>query len=559
MSYTLDKARRGVENAARGAYDLAARAPLFVLSLLFGLQTLPHLQSRALWFSDEIRYADAFTHLVRDHKWLVLYLNGQFYPDKPPVYFWFLALLRWLTNLDGPPLFYLGAALSGLFFLWASYALARIVFAASRELAFGAGLVLLGTFYFMGLSHYSRMDLLFGSLIIMTHVCLFQAWREEQSTRWLSLGLGLAALATLVKGPLGLAFPVATSLLFLFWTRNLRRLRRRDVAIGAGVCLGVLVTWLAAVLLTEDTAYLQNVFHEQIYRRAVNTWHHEQPFYHYLLTLPAAWAPWTLALAALDWGHLLQPSFWNAFWLSREAKEGETSGRVFVWCMLLSGFTLLSVLSIKIVVYLIPLFGPLAILTADGLSRLDERRCQRFGLCVAGLWALFGLVLPFVNLMHPWPIAIRGLIPASLLALAAAWFFWKLAPRRAPLLFVLSMVLVASVWIQPAALVTAPSLDRAMSPKNQAYDLAAYANQGYYALVYKVYPGTYTYYAGRNLHETADLAEVERIVASKPKVVLAMRKKHWEQWPNRPASLTQVHEQWIADQPYVLVIKADAG
>lgn len=554
MPYQLEKARRVVENAARGVYEFAARAPIFALSLILALQTLPHLQSRALWFSDEIRYADAFTHLARDHKWLVLYLNGQFYPDKPPVYFWFLALLRWLTNLDGPPLFYLGAALSGLFFVWATYALARNVYAASRELAFGAGLTLLGTFYFIGLSHYSRMDLLFGALILCAQLCLFQAWRKEQSARWLALGFGLAGLATLVKGPLGLAFPLASSLLYLFWTRDLRRFWRRDTGIGAAVCLGLLGAWLLAVLLVEDTAYLRNVFHEQIYRRAVNTWHHEQPFYHYLLTLPAAWAPWTLALAALDWGYALQPGFWNAFWSSREAK-GQEAGRVFVWCMLLSGFVLLSALSIKIVVYLTPLFGPLAILTADGLTRLDERRSERFGLCVAGLWALFGAVLPFVNLMHPWPIAIRGLIPASLLALAAAWFFWKLAPRRAPLLFVLSMVVIASIWLQPAALVTAPSLDRAMSPKNQAYDLAAYANQGYYALVYKVYPGTYTYYAGRNLHETADLEEVERIVASKPKVVLALRKKHWEQWPNRPASLTQVHEQWIADQPYVLVVK----
>ena len=552
----LDKARQVVGQAAEKLYAVAARAPLFALGLCLGLQTLLHLQSRALWFSDEIRYADAFTHLVRDHKWIALYLNGQFYPDKPPVYFWFLALIRWGTNLDGPPLFFLGAAFSGLAFVWCTYLLARTVLAASRETSLAAGLVLLGAFYFVGLCHYSRMDLLFGAMILLSCICLYRAWQLPAALGWTVVGFGLAGLAVLIKGPLGLVFPLLASLAYLFWTRKLGRLRRRDVAIGAGVCLGLLAAWLAAALLVEDPAYLKNIFHDQIYRRAVNTWHHEQPFYHYFLTLPAAWMPWTLVLAALDWTWVLQPTFWDKIWSSRDAGT-QGDGRVFLWCLCGSGFVLLSALSIKIVVYLVPLLGPLAVLTADALARLEAKRCERFGLCVAVLWALIGLALPFANLLHPWPISIRGVIPAGLLALALAWFLWKLAPRQSPFGFLLCMVLAATLWFQPVALVTAPSLDAAMSPKAQAEDLAAYANQGYYPVAYKVYPGTYTYYAGRTIHETADLAELEKIVSTRAKVAVVMRKKHWNQWESRPQSLSVVHEQWIADQPYVLAVKAE--
>ena len=58
-------------------WDLLRRWPFAALALLTALQTVGTLSTRALWFSDEVRYADAYAGLLRG-KWLVLY----FYPKN---------------------------------------------------------------------------------------------------------------------------------------------------------------------------------------------------------------------------------------------------------------------------------------------------------------------------------------------------------------------------------------------------------------------------------------------------------------------------------------------
>jgi hypothetical protein len=89
-------------------FRLAAWVPLLLPACPAGRPTLPALDSRALWFSDEIRYANVFENVIHGGKWLVMYLNGVPYPDKPPVYFWFLTALLPVYKAAGPALFMAG-------------------------------------------------------------------------------------------------------------------------------------------------------------------------------------------------------------------------------------------------------------------------------------------------------------------------------------------------------------------------------------------------------------------------------------------------------------------
>ena len=44
---------------------------------------------REFWVADETRYAEVLREMIHDGHWIVPRLNGQFYADKPPLYFWF--------------------------------------------------------------------------------------------------------------------------------------------------------------------------------------------------------------------------------------------------------------------------------------------------------------------------------------------------------------------------------------------------------------------------------------------------------------------------------------
>jgi len=535
-------------------YGFLAWAPLVAAALLLGLQTLFALDARALWFSDEIRYANVFENVVDAHKWLVMYLNGVPYPDKPPVYFWFLSSLLPVFKNATPALFMAGAALSGLVFLTATMALSRYVARAGREVSLGAALVLLSCFYFVGLTHYSRMDLLFATLITASHICLFAAWKRDRATGLLLAGFLLAGLATLTKGPLGLIFPLLASVAYLAWTGNFKRLLRRDVVIGLGACLALLGAWVVAAWVGGEHELIKDIFYKQIYRRAVNASHHEQPFWHYLATLPAAWMPWTFLLAALPLKRLVQGQFWAELLQGRRSEDRQ--GQAYLWAIVLTGFVLLSALSTKIIVYLLPLFPALAILTAKGVLGLDEARTRRLWLWVGGLFAVFAATLPFGNFLHQWPdFEINGLWWMTLASALVALALWGLARRIRPGAGLLLMALAVTAWVQPLALVTLPSLDAVMSPKAQAELMGDYVQQGYTPVAYKIYSGVYTYYSGHDVLETQDLPLIENMLHSQDKIVLGMQRRYWDAWENRPQTLRVVHEQWIVDRPYILAVQ----
>lgn len=483
-------------------YRVAAWQPLVVLALILAAQTVLLFESRQLWFSDEVRYANVFQQMVHGGNWLLLKLNGMPYPDKPPVYFWLLEGVRLIVKHMRPSLFFMGAAVSSLAFLASTLYLARRVARADKTLRLAAGAMLLTCFYYIGLSHYSRMDLLFAALIVASQVCLYEALVRDARTLYAPMGFLLMAVAALTKGPLGLALPLLPAFLFALWAGRLRRFWRRDMAVGLGVMLLLLLGWVTGVSLVDDPTawphgggYLQNIFQQQMVKRATDTWHHGQPFWHYAATLPAAFLPWSLLLICLPLGRLFKPAFWRGLVAGR--KNPERHGQTFLWFCFVGGFALLSAISIKIVVYLLPLFAPLAVLSAQALAGLTPARERRFWLAVAILLGLLALAMPFVNFVHPWPIEIKGLYVNAALMLVLALGLWALSNAERWRGALMYLVLALTLWLQPAGLLTAPSLDPAMSPKAQGEVMGEYIAQGYAADAHKVYNGIYAYYASR--------------------------------------------------------------
>lgn len=533
-------------------FALCAAVPLLGIAVLYFLQTYFALDTRALWFSDEIRYANVFEHVINAKKWLVMYLNGVPYPDKPPVYFWFLGLFLPVYGGATPALFMTGAAVSGFLFIAAAVAMNKFILRGGRELSLGCGLVLLCCFYFIGLTHYSRMDLLFAALITASHICLYHAWQKEYAPKLTTAGFLLIAVATLTKGPLSILFVLVSGAVFLAWRGNARRLLKKDVAIGFGLCLGVLLLWVAAAWFGGEKELIKNIFYKQIYRRAVNASHHEQPFWHYFATFPLAWLPWTFMIFVLPIKKIFTAAFWKELTANRKTAD---PGETYLWIVVVSGFILLSSLSTKIIVYLMPLFPALSILTAKGLMALDEQAHKRLYICIGGLFAFVATALPFGNFFHPWPIHVEGLWLVALVSVAAAFVLWRWVRPASPKAALMAMAIIVTAWTQPLMLITMPSLNGAMSPKAQGELMGDYIRHGYKPAAYKIYSGVYTYYCGTNIWETQDLPAIEKMVRSTDKVVLGMQKRYWKRWETRPESLQVVHEQFVVDRPYVLLVK----
>lgn len=548
-----------MKSIAESLWKLLERIPWLVIAAVVFLHTAFTLGTRQLWFSDEVRYANAYENLVRAGKWVVLYLNGNPYPDKPPVYFWFLNIFDQLPGLNMPEVFFVGAAMSGLLFLLASHVLSRVL-GFSRSVSLAAALILCTNFFLLGIIHYSRMDLLFAAFIIGAQALFYRGFTAERGgkseLRCILGGFFLCGLATLTKGPLGLAFPLLTALAFLLVKGEVGRLFSKRMLMGLGVFAGMMVAWLAAALFVEGYDFVHNIVYKQIYKRATNTFHHKEPFYYYFIALPLAWLPWTLYLASARFKGL-NPAGWGTAW----AQRTEAGPRTWLWLMFLTGFGLLSLLSGKVLIYILPLFPALAILIADAMlgdtsGQQGRPRLKRFWVALAGLYALIAVGLPIGAQFAPGGVTLKGWWMLSAILLAGAALVW-ICRSYSPRFLLLLVTAVMILWVQPLGRVAVPSLNTLMSPAESALMVRDYIAKGYYPIAYNIYAGIYTYYAGQNIHETDELDEVVELLKAHPRSVLVIQKKRWDPWTDRPASLKLVHEQWIVDRPYYLAVQED--
>ncbi len=573
----------GSPTALSRVYGVLAWSPFVTITLLVLLQTIFTLDARALWYSDEIRHANVLQNLLQHGDWLVLHLNGLPYPDKPPLYFWFLAGIQAVMPYFGinaapaaPIVMFAGVALSGLFFCWAVLAMARWVGGVNRHGRLAAGLVAVSCVFISGLFHYARMDLLFSALIGFSLVFIFNGLRRERSIGLMLPGFFLAGLAVMVKGPLGLVFPLLGVLLFIFWSGTPRRVISLDFLLGllAGLLPGLV--WLAAAWFGGHEDFVREIISNQIIGRAIDAEHHAAPWFHYLATFPLVWLPWTFLLFFLPWEDLFKKQTWR---LLQNSRKGERQGLAFLFLTVAGGFVFLSLVSTKIPIYLLPLMAPLAVLTGRAALGLSGRRCRWFQRVLGLFFIVLAVDMLLAAMFYSgdvdffadalasfgipaWPVEIQGTIICALVLLVCASLFLGALKGARPEGMLLLAALTLTAVSYPLFKITAPSLDSVLSPAGQAAAMRSYIDKGYHSMTFAMYSGTYSYYTDAAQDEVPkDWAELARKVNSHSAVVLAMSANKWKEWkemqPEGEAAkdFHEISRQWIAEREYVLLLK----
>lgn len=554
-------------------FDALSHAGLLVLLVLCALMTCAEvLQIRDLWFSDEVRLADVFLHLHQGD-WLTLTLNGVPYPDKPPLYFWAMQALSLIPGISVPMAVFLAAAVSHALFTVSVWVLARGT-GHDRCTALAAGLLTLCCVYVSGAACYPRMDLLFSALIILAMTCLYRGWIRPAAPFWLGAGFLLLGLSTLVKGPLGIAFAVVVSVLFLVWRGTPGRLNGRDGLPGFVLMLVLILTWIGALSFSGKTDYLYEMLGVQLLGRLTDGAPHALPWWYYLAALPLMWLPWILIALFVNW--LAAVRGIPAAWKARKTDGGSS----WLWIWLVSGAALLSAVPSKLAVYALPLLAPLAVLTARSLLKLTPGRSRWFFRLVAFILFAAGLVLtaadafPFVQGYIPdgwlppvppvagaWLNALHGsAIMGGILILTAVLLLAVVCldhPGGALLITALGMTAMAV----PYELAVAPGLGEILSPRAQAEVMLEKMKDGYTPAAFKVYPGVYAWHLNQlsgtadtllTVPDLKDAAALGAWLAQHPRTVLAMSEKEWEAWADKPSTASVLLRTWMVDKPYVV-------
>ncbi len=278
------------------------RVDLFWL-LGFGLLLIASgVGFRDPWPADEPRFALIARDMLASGDWLIPRVGGDLYSDKPPLFFWLLALSLGLTDSLRAS-FLLPSLLAGLGCIVLVYDLARRLW--NRETALIAGALLLLTPHFVWQARQAQID---ATLCLWTTLSLYGLLRHlliGPQWRWYAIGWAAAGLGVITKG-VGF-LPLLVLIPWMLVGRSSSLNKNASFAkwmLGPCVFLLMVGVWLVPLLVLSHTdpaiaAYRDQILFQQTIERYTAAWHHIQPFWYFLIeVIPPFWLPLT---ALLPW------------------------------------------------------------------------------------------------------------------------------------------------------------------------------------------------------------------------------------------------------------------
>ncbi len=373
---------------------LRAHAP----ELLFAILLLAVLPMRDLWAPDEPDFAQCVKEMRLRGDWLLPYLNGVPYSEKPILYYWLMkASAVLLDTLTGGLGFSQGVAAWALR-LPSIIAAVAFLSAFNRwavrflepDIAGPATLIVATTPLWFWQSQFIQIDLLFSALLAWSWLCWLggylllhsssDASRNDEPRRWFLKAYVWLALAFLAKGPLALVLSVLLLAVFLAWQQDFKALQRSYILVGLCITLFIVAPWYLAAGMKGGAHYVYELIVLQNFERATRAWDHIQPWWKYGEDLLGDFFPWVLLLPAL------------VLHLRRTRGLGDPPRR-FLLLAFLVPFVFLSLVQSKQGKYLLMGYPFLALLLADLFRQMESSRARRLGGLLAGGLAVLAAAL----------------------------------------------------------------------------------------------------------------------------------------------------------------------
>lgn len=392
--------------------DAASRlAPVLLVT---GVALVAFMGAWPLQDPDEGRYTVIARAMATGGGWFCSHLNGLRYQEKPPFFFWLVAaclktfgMHEWAARIPSTLASILTLVLAGRFAakrLGARTSAPAVLLLATMPLC-----ALLFRFVLVDLT----LTLFVTAAVVLAHEAMRVGEAPGPLRRGPLLGAwACAAVACLIKGPIGLALPLAGIVPFLLLERRFAQLLQWLRPDGLLLFAAIVVPpfWLVE---RANPGFLHEFVVAQNFGRFAGTtdFGRDHPFWFYVPVFAVAFLPGSLRVV-----DVARACF-------AADRDGRRATRRLLACAVAGPFLLLSSVHSMLVYYLLPLAPPFALLCADSLLRAEdgarERRAPRRAAavayaCAGGLFALLALV----SLATPWAWSAEQLLAALPDALA---------------------------------------------------------------------------------------------------------------------------------------------
>jgi len=397
-----------------------------IFFVVCGFIMLGNLGGWDLYGNDDPRYAQIAREMLETGQYILPHLNAEIYPDKPPLFFWFIALASQPFEDVTACAARLPSALATLGGILLVYLFARKLYDPLTALLASLILFTARKSFSVGLSvHFDPLLAFWTTLALLLFYCGYE--KQNGARKYFLLSYVSIGCALLTKGPAGFAIPLITIFLFLILKRDLSKIKKLELGKGLLIILGMLALWLTPACILGGAEYTQNILFKQTFGRTVNSFAHKAPFYYYLLKFPSDFLPWSVFI----------PAACIHFWRNRT----RNNNILFPAAWFAATFLVFSLVSGKRSLYLLPLYPAAALIMAKFFG--DLLRMEAFD--IPALQKRF-IAIPSQMLFGG--IAVAGVI-IMLALLDKMSIIQDLAPAKPVLFPVACLAAVGGGWRNP--------------------------------------------------------------------------------------------------------------
>ena len=366
-----------------------------------------HLGSAALFEPDEGRNAEKAREILVLNDWITPHENFHPVLDKPIFFYWLIALAykvfgisEWAARLP--------SALAALACIGVIYWFVRRRW--DLWAAQWSALILLTSLGFFILARIVIFDMNLTLFLALALCAFYEGARADDLTRrriFCLLLYASLAIATLIKGLIGIILPGMVIFFYLVITQQWFLLRRIYLIPGAILFFSVVVPWYLKVDAVNPGYLRYYLWDEHFGRFTGADFNRSQPWHYFIWVGMISFFPWTLLVP---------------FLAGRYGKNAFDDKTIFLSLWFVLPFLFFSASDSKLPHYILPVLPPLSILTAVALTDRYLTTGSRVNFALSLMALTQSLLTLYIVLGSVWPAI---LAPAIRVTVADnAHFLW---------------------------------------------------------------------------------------------------------------------------------------
>jgi len=423
---------------------------LTVLLLLFCCIVLffVNIGIYALMDVDETRYVSMAREMFESKDFLTLYLDKEFFFEKPPLYFWGECLSFALFGKINEMTARFPVALYGMLSTFLVYFVGRKI--VSRNYGLIAALIMATSLEFIILSKFAILDIVVSACIGFSTLFGFMTFfcKEKNKKYFWWLFYIFSGLAVMAKGIPGFIVPFGIMFFASIFTKRFKEIfKPQYFIVGTLLFLLIVLPWHIIMLKLHGQLFWNEYFIKHHWQRFVSSEeiNRAEPFYFYIVTFLWGFFPWTVSALAVGIAKIKE-LFKNKIQKIKPFDEMDNSQKFMYLNIIgfLFTFIFFSASSTKLITYILPVYFFSACIFAfvwkDYIEKEKYKKPIDISVYILGIFVLIAAIagmltvvyLPaqlYQDILHTKWLCVGGLLVFGI------WSLWSVIKNKRILIF----------------------------------------------------------------------------------------------------------------------------